>query len=129
MKTMPIWVLIVLVHTACAAPKDEKFVQSYYVSETGQWKASLSINDKKDAHLVLKSTDQAASLDLLMSSSNGDLEIIETPNSEAIPARQYLKTGPCWAALAVSTDGSYLRFKQSGCGITAEEIFLKRSTE
>jgi hypothetical protein len=120
---------MVLVHTACAAPKNEKFVQEYYVSETGQWKASLSMNDKKDAHLVLKSTDQAASLDLWMSPSKGDLEIIEKPNNEAIPARQYLKTGTCWAALAVSTDGRYLRFEQSGCGIKAEQIFLERSTE
>lgn len=128
MKAMPISALILLLQIApCVASNREYPKQSHYVSSNGPWKAWLSFDAKDKAHILVKSSESFKTLELFMSASEGDLEVLEAPSGDVIPARQYLKVGSCWASLAVSTDGNFLRFQQSGCGIQEKEIIFVKS--
>jgi len=86
-----------------------------YITADKQWNAWLFPRKDGTARLVLVRVRDHNEFELIMTPTDGDPEILETASGDAVPARQYLHEGACWASLAVSMDKQFLRFKQMGC--------------
>jgi hypothetical protein len=62
--------------------------------------------------------------------TDGDSEVIETPEGDALQATQYLKKGACWVSIAIAEDHKFLRMEQKGCSISIpKSSFLIRSSD
>jgi len=86
-----------------------------YTSQDNQWKAWLSPQKDGRVRLALRQVHDRSQFDFTLTPTDGDLEIIDTADGDAVPARQYLHEARVKFSLAVSTDTHTLRFQKKGC--------------
>lgn len=61
--------------------------------------------------------------------SEGDSEVVESPEGDALQATQFIRAGHCWISIAITENGKYLRLEQKGCGSSIPTYSLLERSE